>query len=302
VIQLQQIEAAGPLVDYNAVRRDIAKAIQIEDDKRTDGTSIAPTLIRLAWHAAGTYSKLDGTGGSNGATMRYSPESNWGANAGLAVARNFLDPIKAAHPGITYADLWTLAGVVAVEEMGGPKVPWRAGRADFTGPEKCPPDGRLPDADKGNDVATTQHIRDIFGRMGFTDREMVALIGAHAVGRCHVENSGYWGPWTRAESTFSNQFFRMLLDEKWRDKKTHNGKPWKGPKQFESQDAAIMMLPADMMFAKDPAFRQYVELYANDEQAFFKDFSAAFGKLLELGTPMTQSQGILGWLRGLFGL
>lgn len=50
--------------------------------------------------------------------------------------------------------------------------------------------GRLPDADKGTIGGTIQHIRDIFGRMGFTDREMVALIGAHAVGRCHTEASG----------------------------------------------------------------------------------------------------------------
>lgn len=50
--------------------------------------------------------------------------------------------------------------------------------------------GRLPDADKGTIGGTIQHIRDIFGRMGFSDREMVALIGAHAVGRCHTEASG----------------------------------------------------------------------------------------------------------------
>ena len=44
---------------------------------------IGPTLVRLAWHASGTYSKEDGTGGSYGSTMRYSPEKEWGANAGL---------------------------------------------------------------------------------------------------------------------------------------------------------------------------------------------------------------------------
>lgn len=50
--------------------------------------------------------------------------------------------------------------------------------------------GRLPNADMGTLTATIQHVRDIFGRMGFTDREMVALIGAHAVGRCHTNASG----------------------------------------------------------------------------------------------------------------
>jgi catalase (peroxidase I) len=50
---------------------------------------------------------------------RFSPESDHGANAGLAVARDLLEPIKAAHPWISYADLWTLAGAVAIEAMGG---------------------------------------------------------------------------------------------------------------------------------------------------------------------------------------
>ena len=77
----------------------------------------APTLVRLAWHAAGTYSKADNTGGSNGATMRFPAESEWGANAGLKKARDFLEQFKT--PDITYADLWTLAGVAAIEAMGG---------------------------------------------------------------------------------------------------------------------------------------------------------------------------------------
>lgn len=298
----QQAQLAAPTIDYDAVRRDIAAAIDAEDEKRQDGSSMAPTIVRLAWHASGTYSKHDHTGGSNGAGMRYAPESEWGANAGLHSARAFLEPIKAKYPGISYADLWTLAGVVAIEVMGGPKVNWRPGRSDFTGPEKCPPGGRLPDADKGTDAATIQHVRDIFYRMGFDDREIVALVGAHAVGRCHVENSGYWGPWTRAESTFSNEYFRLLLEENWRLKKTHKGKPWTGPIQYESQDGALMMLPADLALIKDPAFRQHVERYAKDEQLFFRDFSQAFGKLLELGTPMaSQSCGLLGWFWKMLG-
>jgi hypothetical protein len=55
-----------------------------------------------------------------------------------------------------------------------------------------PPDGRLPNADMGSDVATAQHLRDIFYRMGFDDCEIVALSGAHAIGRCHEDASGYW--------------------------------------------------------------------------------------------------------------
>lgn len=63
----------------------------------------------------------------------------------------------------------------------------------FYGYTRSPPllrAGRLPNADMGTIGGTIQHVRDIFGRMGFSDREMVALIGAHAVGRCHTEASG----------------------------------------------------------------------------------------------------------------
>lgn len=174
---------------------------------------------------------------------------------------------------------------VAIENMGGPAIPWKAGRKDVAavGAGNTLPDGRLPNANMGCPSATNSHIRDIFGRMGFNDREIVALCGAHAVGRCHTDASGFWGPWTRAESTFSNEYFVQLLGEKWTEKKTHEGKPWKGPLQYESKDGALMMLPADLWLLEDKEFRKYVELYAKDEQAFFNDFAAAFSKLLELG-------------------
>ena len=129
-------------------KKDIAEAIEAEDEKRGDGTSIGPTLVRLAWHASGTYSIHDKTGGSNGATMRMSPEKDWGANAGLAGARSFMEPI-AKKNGMSMADAWTLAGVAAIENMGGPSIPWRSGRSDSSTPTKVP-DGRLPDADKGS--------------------------------------------------------------------------------------------------------------------------------------------------------
>ena len=58
--------------------------------------------------------------------------------------------------------------------------------------------------------------------MGFDDRGIVALSGAHAVGRCHTDRSGFWGPWTHAENTMSNEYFRLLFEEKWTPKKTHS--------------------------------------------------------------------------------
>lgn len=78
--------------DYQKVYDEIASRLEEKDDY--DDGSFGPVLLRLAWHASGTFDKLTGTGGSNGATMRFAPESDHGANAGLIAARNFLDPVK----------------------------------------------------------------------------------------------------------------------------------------------------------------------------------------------------------------
>mmetsp|Transcript_122632 Transcript_122632/g.281113 ORF Transcript_122632/g.281113 Transcript_122632/m.281113 type:complete len:366 (-) Transcript_122632:449-1546(-) len=277
--------------DISKIKEEIVALIEEDAEKRGDGTSIGPTFIRLAWHAAGTYSKTDGTGGCAGATMRFAPEAGHGANAGLAVARYLLAPLQRRHPELSHADLWVLAGCTAVEAMGGPGVAFRAGRPDATQRTACPPEGRLPNADMGSKAATIQHIRDIFGRMGFSDREAVCLIGAHALGRCHEDRSGYWGPWTRAETTFSNEYFRLLLEEKWTLKKTHKGEKWTGPAQYEDPSGELMMLPSDMALVWDPEFRRAVEAYAADEELYFREFAAAFQKLLELGCGFDQKKG-----------
>ena len=195
--------ASGSTADFKKVREDITELLDDENAKNpsVDGASnggggaIAPMLLRLAWHCSGTWCKSAKNGGSEGGTMRFKPECNHGGNAGLGIARDLLEPIKVKHPNITYADLYILAGIVAVEEMGGPKVGFRYGRSDApkaAAPKEDPrfsPDGRLPDGDK-----EAQHIRDIFYRMGFDDKGIVALSGAHAVGRCHTDRSGFWGP------------------------------------------------------------------------------------------------------------
>src|SRR2546421_10604941 len=78
--------------DYQKVYDKIAQLL-VEKDEYDDG-SYGPVLVRLAWHASGTYDAATGTGGSNGATMRFAPEGDHGANAGLKHARDFLEPVK----------------------------------------------------------------------------------------------------------------------------------------------------------------------------------------------------------------
>ncbi|CAD6578123.1 MAG: heme peroxidase [Cyphobasidiales sp. Tagirdzhanova-0007] len=263
----------GGVVDYQKVYNAIAELLDTED---YDDGSYGPTLVRLAWHCSGTYDKNSG----NGATMRFAPEADHGANAGLKLVRDLLEPVKEKFPGLSYSDLWTLAGVCAVQEMAGPKIPWRSGRQDGL-VEHCTPDGRLPDGDKGSD-----HLRYIFYKMGFGDKEIVALSGAHALGRCHPDRSGFSGPWTFSPTTMTNDYYKLLLEEAWVPKK------WDGPKQMEDKKTkSLMMLYTDMALTTDKAFRPITEQYAKDQEVFFKDFSQAFGKLLELGVPPQNFSG-----------
>lgn len=288
--------------DYQKVYNSIADKIQ-EYDSYDEGIGFGPSLVRLAWHSSGTYTKTDsktsgcpyhvkdqdgglGVGGSFGGTMRWPKEAQDGANNGLQNTRWLLEKVQKEFPWISYGDLYTLGGVVAIQEMGGPKIGWRSGREDLNA-EFAHTD-KLPDASKD-----ATYVRNLFGRMGFNDREVVSLIGAHALGSCHVNapglptedgdetestgpGSGYTGRWTASPNFFTNEFYKLLLSEKW------NWKNWDGPKQYVNKDD-LMMLPADMALVQDPKYKKIVEMYAKDQNLFFKDFSKDFQKLLELG-------------------
>lgn len=105
--------------------------------------------------------------------------------------------------------------------------------------------------------------------------------GAHALGRCHAENSGYVGPWTPTPEVFNNLYFTLLLKANW--------VPDERQKNFQYREASgtLMMLPSDLVLIQDDKFKVYVEEYAKGKKGkakFFEDFSAAFQKLEELGT------------------
>lgn len=84
--------------------------------------------------------------------------------------------------------------MTSIRALGGPEVPWTPGRTDYSDEQAAATHrgdvgSRLPDGAKGAD-----HIREVFGRMGFNDQEIVALSGAHNLGRCHSDRSGFEGP------------------------------------------------------------------------------------------------------------
>mmetsp|Transcript_27053 Transcript_27053/g.92341 ORF Transcript_27053/g.92341 Transcript_27053/m.92341 type:complete len:416 (-) Transcript_27053:89-1336(-) len=264
-----------PEVNVSALTSEVRQALINQK------SNACPMAVRLAWHSAGTFEKSTNTGGSDGATMRFAPESADPANAGLSIIQDLLHVVKKRHPEISAADLWTAAGSMAVGFLGGPDVPVSFGRADAPDGRGCPANGRLPDASQG-----AAHLRDVFGRMGFNDRETVALSGAHTLGRCHLSRSGFDGKWTSNPLRFDNEYFRNLVELEWEPRR------WDGNFQYQDKKTGeLMMLPTDMALVTDPHFRPFVELYAKDEQAFFRDFSDAFAKLLSLGTPKCPFRG-----------
>ncbi|KAK6922570.1 hem peroxidase [Dillenia turbinata] len=213
----------------------------------------APIMLRLAWHDAGTYDAKTKTGGPNG-SIRNEEECKRDENKGFEKAIEFCGEVMAKHPKITYADLYQLAGVVAVEVTGGPTIDFVPGRKDsLVSPNK----GLLPDARKG-----VRHLKDIFYRMGLSDKDIVALSGGHTLGKAHNERSGFDGEWTEDPMKFDNTYFKELLKNK------SNG---------------LLKLPTDKALTEDLTFLCYVKLYADEEETFFKDYAASHKKLSELG-------------------
>ncbi|KAK9941599.1 hypothetical protein M0R45_007301 [Rubus argutus] len=252
---------ASPVVD-KAYLKEIDKARR---DLRAliSSRNCAPIMLRLAWHDAGTYDVKTKTGGPNG-SIRNEEEYAHGSNNGLKKAVDFCEEVKSRHPKITYADLYQLAGVVAVEVTGGPTIDFSPGRKDS---KISPKEGRLPDAKRG-----APHLRDIFYRMGLSDKDIVALSGAHTLGRAHPERSGFDGPWTQEPLKFDNSYFVELL---------------------KGESEGLLKLPSDTALLDDPEFRNFVELYAKDEEEFFKDFAGSHKKLSELGFTSSSSSKII---------
>ena len=306
---------ASHSLDYNCVKEELLKMM---DNPNHDDGSIGPILIRLAWHSSGTYDKDSKSGGSCGAGMRLpeSPEALDPENKGLEVARAFLDPVKVKYPSISYSDLWILAAYTAIEHSGGPKIEFQAGRQDIEDPDLAVPSGRLPQAEFGcnGDVDEkgrlvgwenlAKHIRSVFNRMEFSDREIVALLcGGHVYGRCHSNYSGYEGVWVEEPTKFSNEYAADMVEDEWicvTNDTLIDGKPVdervrpaKGKRQYVSKNVGShadnmegtpqMMLGADMVLLWDDEFKVHLQKYAEDTELLKKDFGVAYKKLTENG-------------------
>jgi catalase-peroxidase len=215
-------------LDLNAVVKDLhALMTNSQDWWPADFGHYGGLMIRLAWHAAGTYRIADGRGGAGAGQQRFAPLNSWPDNANLDKARRLLWPIKQKYGRkISWADLMVLAGNVALESMGFKTFGFGGGRADVWEPEELywgKENAWFPDPQsdqrysgvrdlenplaavnmgliyvnpngpnfKPDPVAAAVDIRETFKRMAMDDEETVALIaGGHSFGKAHGAGDG----------------------------------------------------------------------------------------------------------------
>jgi catalase-peroxidase len=206
-------------LDLNAVVKDLRALMTASQDWwPADFGHYGGLMIRLAWHAAGTYRIADGRGGAGAGQQRFAPLNSWPDNANLDKGRRLLWPIKQKYGRkLSWADLMVLAGNVALESMGFKTFGFGGGRADVWEPEELywGPEGTwLGDErysgerelqnplgavqmgliyvnpagpnGKPDPIAAAKDIRETFFRMAMNDEETVALIaGGHSFGKTH---------------------------------------------------------------------------------------------------------------------
>ena len=216
--------AAFGSLDVEALRQDVLAVMTTSQDWwPADFGHYGGLMIRLSWHAAGTYRIEDGRGGAGDGGQRFAPLNSWPDNANLDKARRLLWPVKQKYGSkISWADLLVYAGNVALESMGFETFGFGFGREDvwepeeiFWGPEDtwlgderysgdrelAPTLGAVqmgliyvnPEGPNGNPdpIAAARDIRETFRRMAMNDEETVALIaGGHSFGKTHGAGSG----------------------------------------------------------------------------------------------------------------
>ncbi|MCB1443211.1 MAG: catalase/peroxidase HPI [Methyloceanibacter sp.] len=222
-------------LDFDALKKDLT-ALMTDSQEwwPADWGHYGGLMIRMAWHAAGTYRLADGRGGGGTGNQRFAPLNSWPDNVSLDKARRLLWPVKKKYGNkISWADLIILAGNIAYESMGLKTFGFGYGREDIWHPEidtywgaekewLAPSDGRYENVDdpatmenplaavqmgliyvnpegvngSPDPIKTAAQVRETFARMAMNDEETAALTaGGHTVGKTHGNgNSDDLGP------------------------------------------------------------------------------------------------------------
>lgn len=246
-------------------------------------------LVRLAWHDAGTF---DVNGGKDGfacaganASLRFPKECAHGCNAGLAGAVALLAPIKEQCPAVSWADLMQLASAISIQKCGGPKIDMLYGRLDCPTEEERAVDGILPagGAPWPNGASgAAEHLRHVFYRQGFTDQEIVALSGAHTIGRAFPNRSGF-GKEKTAYTAVPPAGSKTVGGSSWTKDWLKFDNSYYTDMAASIADPELLCLETDSVLFEDPGFKPFAEKYAADQEVFFVDYAAAHKKLSENG-------------------
>jgi len=212
-------------LDFNALEKDMHELMTTPQSWwPADWGHYGGLMIRMAWHAAGTYRVADGRGGAGTGNLRFAPLNSWPDNGNLDKARRLMWPIKKKYGNkISWADLFILAGNIAYESMGLKTFGFSYGRPDiwqpeidiYWGPEDeimAPSENRYEDLEdpstletplgathmgliyvnpegvngKPDPMKTALQVRETFARMAMNDEETAALTaGGHTVGKAH---------------------------------------------------------------------------------------------------------------------
>jgi len=270
--------------------------------------SCGPILVRTAWHDSGTYDKANAdkpwpeAGGAIG-SIRTDHEINAGPNAGLKKAVTmYLTPIKKQVPEVSWADLIQLASATAIEVSGGPKIPMKYGRVDGVPSNPAPPPFGLPDAKPpfgGPDKQDpAKHLRYVFYKYGMDDKDIVALSGAHTLGRAYKERSG-----AVAEGYLGGTAYTKKGAPNLEKSETAGGRSWtKNWLKFDNsyfvdmpkRDPEVITFPTDGVLMSDAGFKPHFDLFAKDQGAFFAAYAQSHKKLSELGCKFEPAGGITG--------
>jgi len=209
-----------------------------------------PVFLRLAFRDAFGYDLKTRTGGANG-SVRLPDEAERTECRGLEPALEALCRVHETLPKFSWADLIAWAGAVAVAKADGPLIRPALGRRDSDLP--CPPGPSM-------NAMTIQELKAHFAALGLTAQDLVALSGAHTLGRAHGK------PFTDDLFTFSNSYFQVLLSDREEDK--------------------AGLLPTDRMLIDDHECFAYVQRYADNQELFFKDFAFSYRKMTVIGTDL----------------